>query len=270
MNLLNQLDAELKNKHLNDFEKIRYIYLRTCELFSFDGKYYFPKNINEEKYQEMLNRNIDITTLTDFLVVCHSYSREILFKLIRELTTATVTLHDSAHSYVLYEEKPGYTWKLDATHGDFPRVKLRVKPTGFHTPKSNGDERLAETDSLLRFVYKSKKDYLSKLNLESTELLFQSINLLLLNSECKYQYSDALYFIKWLLLGVMYPFSESNGIDNDYNFYHFFTAGTNPSIFCLSKNDGFYTIQKMPKEKCLTLTRSINMSIENIPDIKKH
>ena len=37
MNLLAKLDNELKDKNLTDFEKVRYIYLRTCELFSFDN-----------------------------------------------------------------------------------------------------------------------------------------------------------------------------------------------------------------------------------------
>ena len=104
MNLLNILDNELKNKHYNNFEKVRYIYLRTCELFSFDARYYFVEIFNKKLFNNIIDKKIDITNVDDFLVICHSYSKYVLLRLVNELTTANVSLHSGPHSFVEYKD----------------------------------------------------------------------------------------------------------------------------------------------------------------------
>jgi len=156
MDLLTMLDYELSKKHLNDFEKVRYIYLRTCELFSFDARYdYTSLFLDDLLYESIIKRKIDIRSVNDFLVVCHSYSREVLIKLIRELTTAQVEAYGDSHSYVKYQAN----WLLDATYGDLARVKLGLETRGFEKfPQDK--ELLSEVDSILGYKPKSKMEYL--------------------------------------------------------------------------------------------------------------
>lgn len=266
MNLLDKLYSELNNKHLNDFEKVRYLYLRTCELFSFDSRYSFTNLFSDQKlYLEIVNRKIDLTNVEDFLVVCHSYSREVLFKLIRELTSASVQLNgDKQHSFVVYEEKPGVVWDLDATFGDFPRAKIGVQTNGFYCSMSSYKERIDETDHLLGYVYKTKSDYLKLIDLSSNENMFKSISLLLANSKCKKEFSDAIYFIRWLLLGVNYQFSDSTYMNEDYDFHHILDSSDNEYFCCLSKINDNYEFEQISKNECLRLTRSFKSSADGI------
>ena len=75
MNLLEKLNSELKDKHYNDLEKMRYIYLRTCELFSYDETYYTSLALNNEKlHQEIRNSYFDITNIDKFKVICYTYA----------------------------------------------------------------------------------------------------------------------------------------------------------------------------------------------------
>jgi hypothetical protein len=261
MNLLNKLDTELKGRHLSDFEKVRYIYLRTCELFSFDGKYFFPKSFSMEEYEEILNKKIDVTNVTDYLVVCHSYSK-LLATLIRKLTSAEVELHGSIHSFVYYKQRPGLVWTMDATNGDLSRVKMELKPSGFYNNKTNFDKELTEIDKELGFIYKPKEYYLKMLNRDSLDGLFISLNNMLINSRCKNEYNDALYFVKWLLIQIMCPLNEACGIDNEHNFYHFFAG--DDCLYYLSANEGIYNIQKIASEDAIKLTRKIHVSNNTI------
>ena len=77
MDVLNLIDSELKGMHLNDFEKVRYIYLRTCELFYFDVRYHFKEYISKRKLSKIINREIDLEDVNDFRVICHTYSEYI-------------------------------------------------------------------------------------------------------------------------------------------------------------------------------------------------
>ena len=265
MNLLEELDCELKNKHYNEFEKVRYIYLKLCKLFSFDNRFYYTYMFMDNAlHQNIINRNIDVCNVQDFLVVCHSFSKEVLFKIINELTSANVKLHTSQHSYLVYEEKPGLIWKLDATFGDFSRVKLNLNTTGFLDIHNEFCDRLKEVDENLGYFYKEKSEYIEKLDLTSTENLMKSVQSLLQNSDLNKEYCDALFFVKWLLFGVNYFFSDYEGIDRDYNFYNFFHSYFDDSIYLLSSNNDIYGLGQLGKEECFNLVRSLKMRDKNL------
>ena len=160
MNLLNLLEDEIKDKHLNNFEKVRYIYLRTCELFYFDARYYYVEQFNKNLYKQIINKKIDITNVDDFLVICHSYSKYVLLKLINELTTANVSLQSGLHSFVEYKDDSGSVWNLDATLGDLSRIKVGIKPNGFTCRESwnfNYQDVIDEIDEIIGYKYKEKK-----------------------------------------------------------------------------------------------------------------
>lgn len=161
MNLLDLIGSELKNVHLNDFEKVRYIYLRTCQLFYFDARYYYVEQFDKKLYKQIVNKKVDITKVDDFSVICHSYSKYVLLKLINELTTANVSLQSGSHSLVEYIDDSGSTWNLDATLGDLSRIKVGIKSTGFICRELwnfNYQDILDDVDELIGYKYKEKKN----------------------------------------------------------------------------------------------------------------
>lgn len=258
MDLLTKLDDELKDKHLTDFEKVRYIYLRTCELFSFDSRYNFTSlYFDDQLYLDIINRTIDLNNIDNFLVVCHTYSKEVLIKLIRELTNANVALRTGKHSYVEYRDDTDSIWVLDATFGDFPRAKMGIKTTGFSSELSNYKEILEQTDTILQLSYKSKMEYLRKISLDSSETIFKSINLLLSSNMCQKQYSDAIFFVRYLLLGLNYPFNDIAYVSEDYDFHHIFVPKNDDTIFCLSKCNDDYGLEQISKEEFMKLERTL-------------
>jgi len=265
MNLLDFIDSELKNMHLNNFEKVRYIYLRTCELFYYDARYYYVEQFNKKLYKQIVNKEVDITSVDDFSVICHSYSKYVLLKLIKELTTANVLLQSGSHSLVEYKDDSGSIWILDATLGDLSRVKVRLKSTGFICRESwnfNYQHILDEVDETLGYKYKEKKDFIKLLNLNSFTDLINSINNLINNSKLD-NFTDVLFFVKWLLNGCFCIFSDCTGMDNNYNFYNFIYDEANKNLFCLSKGTDKYGISEISFDEGLMLSKKLHINSRN-------
>ena len=259
MDLLKIIDVELSKLHLTEFEKVRYIYLRTCELFSFDARYNFTELFEDnEFYQQLINRRIDITNLNDFLVVCHSYSRDILLRLIREFTSAEVELMGELHRFVSYKTGTGQLWFLDATNGDLARVKMKLDTRGFTGETGHDKEILSETDAIIGYDQKHKLEYLKQVDISSTTSIFNSISRILQNSKCKTEFSDAFFLVEYLLYGVnFYEFAHSCYVGDNYSFHQIFNPIGSDEYFCLDKNNGYYELNTMEKEDCLRLTRSL-------------
>ena len=104
MDVLQLLDNELKNK--SDWsleEKARYLYIRSCELFSYDLRYKwnsFRKIYGEDKIEkQIVNRKIDLRNVEDFRVLCTSYSRYVFYKLLEELLGLKVKICGFGHEY---------------------------------------------------------------------------------------------------------------------------------------------------------------------------
>ena len=266
MNLLNILDNELKNKHYNNFEKVRYIYLRTCELFSFDARYYFVESFNKKLFNNIIDKKIDITNVDDFLVICHSYSKYVLLRLVNELTTANVSLHSGPHSFVEYKDDDDLLWRLDATYGDLSRAKIGIKTTGFSCLESwnfTYQDDLDMIDESFGYKYKDREDFLKLLDLNSFNSFINGIDGLIKDNELKY-FTDVLFFVKWLINGVFCVFSSSTGMDDNYNFGTFIYDETNKDLFYLSKEDDNYGIKKIPFEEGLQLSKRMSMNNKSI------
>lgn len=258
MNLLNIFEEELSKLHLTEFEKVRYIYLRTCELFSFDARYNFTELFpDKDFYQQLINRRIDITNSTDFLVVCHSYSRDILLRLIREFTEANVTLHNGLHTFVEYKTRNGQLWTLDGTNGDLARVKMDLDTRGFNG-EINSKEILFETDFIIGYKQKNKMEYLKQIDISSLREIFNSINKILQNSKCKREFSDAFFLVEYLLYGInFYEFNTSCYVGENYSFHQIFNPIGSDDYLCLNKINSFYELNPLKKEDCLKLTRNL-------------
>ena len=79
MNLLEMLSKEIDGKGFSDEEKARYLYIRCCQLFTYDPRYklcHKVKNGNILK-QEILNKQFNLENITDNWVVCTSHTKQI-------------------------------------------------------------------------------------------------------------------------------------------------------------------------------------------------
>ena len=262
MNLLKQLDNELNNRHYNNFEKIRYIYLKTCKLFYFDSRYYYIESFDKKLFNKIINKKIDITNVDDFGVICHSYSKYVLYRLINELTNANVILQTGSHSYLKYKDDSGSNWILDATLGDLSRIKVGIRSNGFTCSESwfaDYQKFLDEVDDSIGYEYKERKDFIKYLNQNSFKELIKSVNDLVNDSELN-NFTDVLFFVKWLLHGSFYTFSDCTGMDKNCNFYNFIYDEFNNDLFCLSKVNNKYGINNISFDEGLQLSKKLSMN----------
>ena len=256
MNLIEQLSKELSQLHLNDLEKARYIYLRCCEIFSFDSRVYFTDLFDDSQLRnKILRKRFNVENINEYLVVYHSFSRYILKPLIEYFTNlkCSVVKDRTGHSYLIVEYL-GKEWILDATNKDLARVKLSLPTEGFTSCVEKMDLLIPEIDTNLGFTTKSIDDYKNLITGNgSTEMvrteMVKSIGTILKNSNAKYYYSDASFLLEDVL-GIS-NFSSNNDtyVDSNYNFRRLIDVPNEYSFFELSKeeNEKEYSIKRIKR-----------------------
>ena len=85
MDLLETLHDELKDRHFSEEEKMLYIYLRTCQEFSFDDRFFYLDFYEPELKQELESKEFDPHHIDSHLTICHPHIR-LLKNLVDELT----------------------------------------------------------------------------------------------------------------------------------------------------------------------------------------
>lgn len=256
MNLIKQLDDELKGIKLDDFEKVRYIYLRCCELFSFDSRWFFTDVLDDDKlHNKLLRKTFNLENISDDLVICHSFSRYILKPLIDELTSLNCKLvKGDTHSYVLISYY-GQDWKLDATMGDLARVKLGLPTEGFSCGLRDYDLELDDIDLNLGFSDYTKEDYERRAVGNSFSDCIENVGYILKDSKAKYHYSDAVFLFDMLAQG--YSEDDYTYFDKDYNFHKLIDVYGEDSFYDLSKVCGEYKINKIRYDDYKRLAKSL-------------
>ena len=255
MNLFDKLNSEMSLKHLTEFEKVRYIYLRTCEIFSFDSKWHFADLFDD---YELLNfiagRKFDVRDIDDTLVVCYSYSRYILQTLIREFTSIDTRLQLGKHCYVKASIND-VNVNLDATMGDLAAVKVGIQTMGFDTPEMNYKELLKDIDTELGYTYLDRKKILKTFEGLSSNEKMNKINELLKESKSKYHYSDAHFFLVWLISSL--NIRGETYVNMDYQFHHLINLPLEETYFDMRKEDEEYSIKKIEKDEYQELVRTL-------------
>ncbi|MBR5369671.1 MAG: hypothetical protein IK137_00025 [Bacilli bacterium] len=259
MNLIQMLDDEIRQLHLTDFEKARYIYLRCCEIFSFDSRFGYTNVFDDvDLYNKILNKKFDIENVTDELVICFSFSKYILKPLIDNLTNLNCSVvARGTHAYILLDYKCT-EWKLDATLGDFSRVKLNLPTSGFKCKHPNLMCELDDIDLSLGFKKKSVDDYMNLITgISSTEKII-SIGELLSNSIVKYHYADTWFLFDEVLCGYNYSNDNNTYLSKDYEFHRLIDTTDDYSFFDLSKRDGVCSIKRITRINYETLAKSLS------------
>ncbi|MDE5539346.1 MAG: hypothetical protein K2J20_02545, partial [Bacilli bacterium] len=133
MNVLEVLYKELKEKsHLSLDAKKRFLYLRACQLFTYDTRYHYVNLLGDEGKRlraEILGRRIDLENVDDFRVCCSSFSiayQEVLKKL---LNVDSSVIGDG-HRWVELKSD-NQIIKADGTLGDLTRAKFEIRTRGY-------------------------------------------------------------------------------------------------------------------------------------------
>lgn len=173
MDVLQLLDDELKDKNNWSLEeKVRYLYIRSCELFSYDARYQcdlFWKMYGKKIVgKEILFKKIDLRAVLDFKVVCSSYSEYVYNKLLEELLNVFVFVHKgklNGQFHKMNSFKIGKdVYHVDATgRGDIERIKMGLKTYSFRKNRQLkfwNDLKLKKVDKKIGYIkdeyYKNK------------------------------------------------------------------------------------------------------------------
>ncbi|MBE6160999.1 MAG: hypothetical protein E7158_02090 [Firmicutes bacterium] len=255
MNLLEKIDNEIEIRNLNDFERLRYIYLECCKLFSFDTRYYYME-MDKKVENEIMNKKFDLTNIEDTSVICHTFVNEILSKLIREFTSLKIDVKNGAHSYIdvdCYDN----VWRLDATLSDLSRVKMNLFTTGFYAYKSDFKDYLDAVDYLCDYGVKKYTETLEMNLLRKIEWVKDNLN----NSDCKYSYSDASYFLRYFTLNELYK--SVTYFDSDFDFHKIIEIFDYDKYYELNKKDNIFLLDNVSEDRINHLKRTLKYNNKN-------
>lgn len=249
MNLFDIIDRELRSKHLNEFEKLRYIYLKCCNIFSFDTRYYYMK-LDKNLEEEILNKKFDLSNIQDTLVICHTFVNEILSVLINEFTTLTPEINSGYHSYIDVKYS-GTSWRLDATLSDLSRVKMNLFTTGFYAYRSNFSSQIEEADLACGYISRRYTETLKMMIVEKLKWIEFNLK----NSACNRSYADSSYFFKYLTATDDYE--SSTYYDSNFNFYRLIEVPEYDIYYELQKGKNNFYLEKIDDEECNRLSHSL-------------
>lgn len=159
MNVLELLDNELKNKRWTLEQKARFLYLRSCKLFSFDPRYKFCGTIlNGQKLENELRRyTFDLENVENFEVICTSHINNVYPRLLKELLGIEADERGSGHKWAEFYDGTR-TIKADPTCSDLTNVKTGLSTRGYHplTKEYMYNSHLFEIDKKINYV---KEEY---------------------------------------------------------------------------------------------------------------
>lgn len=240
MDLLETLQEELKNKHLSDDEKIRYIYLRNCQTFSFDTRWHYTALWNDLSLKlQLKRRTFNVHNIDDSLVICHSDAKSILKPLVQELTSYDCKIDGSLSHSRAVAVKGLRKIILDAAYGDLARVKYGIETYHYC---DNSDNDTTELDKELGFNLIPEKIYVDELDYGDPITILSEIKYILNTYKFK-NFSDALYIFD-SLTPILSIYSETF-VDKNYNFHKFICLNKLKRYYELSFNGEYYSLNEI-------------------------
>ena len=156
MDVLNTLNKEIDRSDWKLKDKVRHLYIRSCELFSYDPRYKFIPLFDYWSQLEHILREkqIDLTNVKDNLVVCKSHAQLVYSKLLKELLNISSENVLGNHVYTVFNDGV-YHLKAAATEkSDIARVKMGLYTCGYHplTQTRNYNQYLQEIDKKIHYI----------------------------------------------------------------------------------------------------------------------
>lgn len=160
MDVLGLLDKELQKygSFWTTEEKVRYIYLRSCELFTYDPRFYFCKmdmvEYSKELEKEIKNAKFDLSNITDKRVICTTWANEIFSVLLKKLLGLNSDINGSNHQNVIFNDGK-IDILADATiKNDLTRVKMGLNTLGYKPmiKDSHFNKQLMAIDKNIHYI----------------------------------------------------------------------------------------------------------------------
>lgn len=179
MNIIDELDLAFSEHKMDDFTKLRYIYLYVCKKFSYDTRFMFAlPSMKEEIYEKELN----IKNVEEYEIVCYTFAK-ILKDILEHYGYKSEIIREenrskTPHTYLIVTL--GYKKiKLDPTKKhDTSRVKMNIMTYDFDSaiddPTFSDD--LEDADNLMKRInyYRSNYDSSKLSNLLSSFSVYNS------------------------------------------------------------------------------------------------
>ena len=264
MDVLAYLDRRLKKKSYSLDDKCRYLYFQSCLLFSYDPRKKWLDSVKNDKLiQEIWNRNIDLRNVTDFNVICTSWTNEVYIPLLKELLGINADINGKMHQYVSFKNQKNQTILADATLGsDLARMKMGLSTKGY---KKVGIKS-TESRSWLR-PQDQRIEYIKEFYWEETfEKIKQELNAERLSSSFL-NYSDAKYCFYYLcekfLEEPLCAFSETELFQDNSNspweFVSIYSICLPNDVIDIKLfwNQGIYDIAEIKQEEVKYLKRNL-------------
>ncbi len=176
MNVLDLLDKELKGKAWSEETKSRYLYIRSGQLFSYDPRFFYANTFLKK---EILERQINLENVTDFRVVCTSWSEQVYAPLLKELLHKTsCVIKSKFHSLVRFPLEKSVIFADACIKSDLARIKMQ-NSTENYTKEDDplyAQNNLFDIDHQINYI----NDYYSSIKIkfmaQTIQREFQKIN----------------------------------------------------------------------------------------------
>ncbi len=268
-------------------EKIRFLYLKSCEVFSYDERYwwYTPAFFQdwEEKVERVINKKIVVETLDekpqDDLVVCFSWSYLFQSLLKTVLNVDCEVIKGPAHASTVAKTGQTAIFADSCTRSmDLFRVKLNLSTYGYEEAMNkNFTEKLKSIDEKIGYSYYAKilnqlKGELEsqKRGLDFDEQLITSINAVgsIQNALQLHHFGEAIYACNYLMQKL---FRESekervrynelaninhNEVQGLYGLYEL-ELDFQYLYYLLSLENGFYQFREIKEDEAECLARNL-------------
>lgn len=164
LNVLAQLDKELQDRKNYTLEqKERYIYVRTCQIFSYDSRAHYCNLLGSKGtllQQELLQKSINLENVTDFKITCKNYAYDIYREALYQLLGVKSVVKGDGHYWTEFKNRDG-TIKADATMGDLTRVKMKCNTKGYRIISKGKTDypNLKQIDQNINYIDEDYTDY---------------------------------------------------------------------------------------------------------------
>ena len=130
MNIIEKVQSGISNPEWDLYTKARYLYLKSCEYFTYDYRYYYS---DISLTRELFNKKIDLENVTDNKVICGCWANQIYLPLLKLIgIDGKLMGTETGHQYIIFSINDMQI-KADACGiSDLARVKFDNSTAGFY------------------------------------------------------------------------------------------------------------------------------------------
>lgn len=132
MNIIERVQSDLACNDWDLYTKARYLYLKSCEYFTYDHRYYYSSD-DIVLSRELFSKKINLEKVHDNRVICSTWATQVYIPLL-DLIGVDGKLFgaETGHQYVKFLID-GIEMKADACgNSDLARIKFGNSTSGFH------------------------------------------------------------------------------------------------------------------------------------------